>query len=195
MSYREVLVARHGETYWNREKKWQGSSDISLNEVGIQQARELGEILSQENIAGIYSSDLIRAETTAKIISEITGAGPVVTDQRIRERNLGKFEGWHSEDVARYLGIPPMQKHILENDELSIEGGPDVEHWTDFLERVWDFMEDVASSGVEKTLIVAHGGVMRAIMYPLANDGFKMPIYKNCEIIRLVTDGNEWKIV
>ena len=195
MESTEVLVARHGETYWNRISRWQGSSDIKLNQTGIQQARKLGELLSREKITRIYSSDLQRAVTTATIISGIIGTGPVITDMRLRERGLGKFEGWKSEEVARFLSIPLDQKHILETDELSIENGPEVEPWEKFLKRIWDFMGEISPAGNNgKTLIVAHGGVLRAIEYSLTDKGFDLPVYGNCQFIRLSTDGKNWKI-
>lgn len=196
MSSREILVARHGETQWNRMRKWQGSSDIPLNETGIMQARELGKSLVEEGICRIYSSDLQRAAATAEIVSEITGAGQVTRDFRIRERGLGRFEGWYSQEVAKFLGLPEEQAHILETDERSIEDGPEVEPWKNFVERVWGFMEEIALLQVqERILIVAHGGVMRAITYTLKNEGFGMPEFRNGQYIRLAVNGNAWEIL
>lgn len=196
MSSREILVARHGETQWNRLRIWQGISDIPLNETGIIQARELGQSLIGEGISRVYCSDLQRAVSTARIVSEIISAGQVAIDPRIRERSLGKFEGWKSIEVAKFLGLPESQVHILETDELSIENGPDVEPWESFVQRVWNFLGDMtASQSSEKTLIVAHGGVMRAINYTLTHEGFGMPEYRNGQVIRLVVNGGNWEIL
>ena len=97
--------------------------------------------------------------------------------------------------MARFLSIPLDQKHILETDELSIENGPEVEPWEKFLKRIWDFMGEISPAGNNgKTLIVAHGGVLRAIEYSLTDKGFDLPVYGNCQFIRLSTDGKNWKI-
>ena len=195
MSTREILVARHGETQWNRLRKWQGSSDIPLNEKGLLQARQLGISLTGEGIGKIYSSDLQRSFTTAKIVSEIVQTGNVTTDSRLRERGLGKFEGWKSVEVARFLGMPDEQARILETDELSIENGPEVEPWESFTRRVWSFLEDAAVATEHgKILVVAHGGVMRAISYTLTQEGFGMPEYSNGQYIRLKVNENNWQI-
>ncbi len=196
MSSREILVARHGETQWNRLRKWQGISDIPLNETGVMQARELGQSLVGEGIARVYCSDLQRAVSTAKIVSEIIRAGQVTVDQRIRERSLGRFEGWQSGEVAIFLGLPESKAYILETDELSIENGPEVEPWAAFVERVWNFLQDISTSPEKgKTLVVAHGGVMRAINHALTHEGFGMPEFRNGEYIRLKVDENNWEII
>ena len=195
MSTKEILVARHGETQWNRMRKWQGFSDIPLNETGQLQARQLGISLTGEGIGKIYSSDLQRAYTTAKIVSEITQTGNVTTDSRLRERGLGKFEGLLSVEVARYFGMPDEQARTLETDELIIENGPDVEPWESFTRRVWSFLEEVAlATEHEKILIVAHGGVLRTISYTLTHEGLGLPEYSNTQFIRLKVDEKSWKI-
>ena len=56
-----ILLARHGETEWNRLGRWQGHADPPLNEQGRRQAAELAERLAGDGIAAIYSSDLARA--------------------------------------------------------------------------------------------------------------------------------------
>ena len=195
MSCREMLVARHGETQWNLERKWQGSSDIPLNETGILQAKKLGKSLINEGISRIYSSDMARAMATARIVSDIVESGDITTDNRLRERNLGKFEGWKSYEVADFMGIPRESADILETDELTIEGWPEVEPWKTFVERVWSAILDISqSSQADKTLVVAHGGVMRAITYTLTEEGLGMPEFSNGQIIRLRLDGKNWEI-
>jgi len=63
-----LYLVRHGETDWNAQGKWQGHSDITLNDQGRIQAREAATYFAEKNIDIAYSSDLNRARETAKII-------------------------------------------------------------------------------------------------------------------------------
>src|SRR5690606_21641226 len=65
-----LLLARHGETDWNREGRWQGHANVPLNERGREQARELAQRLAGVAIDVIYASDLARAHETALIVAE-----------------------------------------------------------------------------------------------------------------------------
>jgi broad specificity phosphatase PhoE len=61
-----ILLARHGETDWNREGRWQGHSDRPLNAAGLAQAEALARRLARDSIAALYTSDLLRASQTAQ---------------------------------------------------------------------------------------------------------------------------------
>ena len=85
-----LLLARHGETDWNRADRWQGSTGPPLNELGRQQAEALA--LSLGAVDAIYSSDTNRVRETASIVASHFGL-PVVEDERLREVNFGEWEG------------------------------------------------------------------------------------------------------
>lgn len=87
-----LLLCRHGRTAWNDEGRYQGQTDVPLNEQGLQQARFLAETLRGEPIAAVYSSDLARAADTAAAIAAVQGL-PVCRDQRLREIDQGRWEG------------------------------------------------------------------------------------------------------
>ena len=87
-----MLAIRHGETAWNAAGRIQGQLDIPLNATGEQQVRRLGRALVDEDIAAIYSSDLLRALDTAKAVARARGQ-TVATDTGLRERGFGIFEG------------------------------------------------------------------------------------------------------
>lgn len=87
-----VLAIRHGETAWNAAGRIQGQLDIPLNATGEQQVRRLGRALVDEDIAAIYSSDLLRALETARAVARARGQ-TVTTDTGLRERGFGIFEG------------------------------------------------------------------------------------------------------
>ena len=83
---------RHGETDWNRERRFQGHADTPLNDSGRAQARELAEQLAVEDIDAVYTSDLLRARETAEIIAARLGAD-VVALRELREIDVGEWQG------------------------------------------------------------------------------------------------------
>jgi len=89
----KLILIRHGETYWNHERRVQGGdSDIELNDTGLEQARKLASFLENEPIAAILSSPLQRAVATAQIIASHHQL-PVEVDQGLRELKVGELEG------------------------------------------------------------------------------------------------------
>lgn len=87
-----ILLARHGETAYNVDGRWQGQSDSPLTERGLAQARELSRALAAEKIAAVYSSDLGRAMTTALEVAGPHGLRPG-DDSRLREIDTGLWTG------------------------------------------------------------------------------------------------------
>jgi broad specificity phosphatase PhoE len=85
-----LLLARHGETDWNCDHRWQGHTGPPLNEKGRRQAAELAAQIT--NVDAIYSSDTERAHETAVIVAERHGL-QVEADPRLREVNFGLWEG------------------------------------------------------------------------------------------------------
>jgi len=89
----KLILVRHGETYWNKERRVQGGdSDIELNDTGLEQARKLAAFLKNEPIAAILSSPLQRATATAEVIASHHQL-PVEVDQGLRELKVGELEG------------------------------------------------------------------------------------------------------
>ena len=89
----KLILVRHGETYWNDERRVQGGdSDIELNDTGLEQARKLAAFLENEPITAILSSPLQRAIATAEVIANHHQL-PVEVDQGLRELRVGELEG------------------------------------------------------------------------------------------------------
>src|SRR5512133_2376807 len=126
---RPVFLARHGQTDWNAAGRWQGHTDVPLNETGRAQARALAERLRGEGIAAIASSDLARARGTAEIVAAVLGLRVDLLDPDLRERRFGIFEGLtlreceqrHPEDWARYAGDPGLGPPLGESRSALLE--------------------------------------------------------------------------
>ena len=91
----EIVLIRHGETAWNVELRYQGTSDIPLNDLGVRQAQALADSMRGEHWDVIVSSPLQRAWNTALPIAEAVGidAGHLIPDPRLMERAFGVVEG------------------------------------------------------------------------------------------------------
>jgi len=97
-----LVLIRHGQTDWNLEGRWQGQADPPLNDTGREQARRVAEYQSQFGFAALYSSDLRRAKETAQIIGAAMGLD-VIPEPRLREINLGRWQGMLTDDIqAQY---------------------------------------------------------------------------------------------
>jgi broad specificity phosphatase PhoE len=98
-----ILLARHGETVFNVEGRWQGQSDSPLTERGIAQAEQLALALANERVAAVYASDLGRAFGTAERV-----AAPhqlqVVPDSRLREIDVGDWTGLSRAEIKAIDG-------------------------------------------------------------------------------------------
>ncbi len=92
------ILIRHGQTDWNATGRWQGQANPPLNAVGRAQAQQTAQELIAQNIEVLISSDLTRARETAAIIGASIGV-PVNLEPRLREINLGDWQGLYSDDI------------------------------------------------------------------------------------------------
>jgi len=89
----KLILVRHGETYWNKDRRVQGGdSDIELNDTGLKQASKLAVFLKNEPITAIVSSPLRRAMATAQVIADYHQL-PVEIDEGLKELKVGDLEG------------------------------------------------------------------------------------------------------
>src|SRR5437764_2409246 len=99
VSVTTLLLARHGETDWNRARRWQGHADRPLTERGRAQAAELAERLADIALDAVYSSDLRRARETAEAVAQAQGVD-LVQLAELREVSVGSWEGLTREEAA-----------------------------------------------------------------------------------------------
>ena len=152
----QLTLVRHGESNWNREGRQQGHLDSGLSANGIAQAEAVARRLAGDSFVALYSSDLGRALRTAEIIGGMTGHA-VTVDERLRERNLGVFQGRTWEEIRIEC---PEELHLFRT------AGPDYvipagESARQRYERTVGCVEEIARrhSG-ESVVVVAHGGVL-----------------------------------
>ena len=88
-----ILLIRHGETDWNRVHRFQGRSDLPLNQRGRDEANALALGLKDQSLTAIYSSPLARAVETAHLIKVFHPSAPFFKEEGLVEMDLGKFEG------------------------------------------------------------------------------------------------------
>jgi broad specificity phosphatase PhoE len=185
-----ILLARHGETDWNRDHRWQGHTDAPLNETGLRQAEELAGRLAGEDLAAIYASDLERALRTAEIVAAGVGA-PVRSDPRLRERSFGGWEGLTSAEVRERFPAEFERWHSGDGHGLA-----DAEPYEAVVERVREAILEIAERHPDGTvLVVAHGGPIRVVHALARGLDFRgehsaIPRFANCEVSRCgVRDG------
>jgi 2,3-bisphosphoglycerate-dependent phosphoglycerate mutase len=171
-----ILLARHGETDWNREGRFQGWADPPLNDAGRAQARELAGRLHDTPFDAVYSSDLRRAHETADIVAAPHDV-PVVTDPGLREIDVGSWSGLTRAEIEERF--PGAQHHDGESRE-------------DHLARVLAAVERIARAHVgERILIVSHGGSLRALrrhaigepVHPMENCGVYELHFRDEELV------------
>lgn len=152
-----ILLARHGESDWNRDQRWQGHADRPLTELGRRQARELAERLAHTDLDAVYSSDLRRAQETAEIVGRTHGLD-VKTMPALREVDVGSWSGLtRAEAEQRY---PEGYLRWLAGEE----GWDDGETYDELGARVVGAVREIAADHPgERVLVLAHGGSIRAV--------------------------------
>ena len=176
MAATRILLARHGETDWNRIGRWQGQADPPLNDDGQAQAAELAEQLVGDGIAAIYSSDLRRASETADVIGARLGL-EVVLDRGLREIDVGSWSGLTRAEVEERF---PEGFARWQGGEI----GHDGETSEELTERVVATVERIAAAHEGETvLVVTHGGAIRALRRHAIGDPGE--VLSNCDTVAM----------
>ncbi|MCR4400303.1 MAG: histidine phosphatase family protein, partial [Syntrophomonadaceae bacterium] len=117
-----VYLVRHGETHWNRERRYQGWTDIGLNERGWLQAAALARRLRPLRLAAVYASGLRRAVETARAIAEPRRL-QVQTMACFREMRFGDWEGLTAEEIQERFGAATYALWLQDPSRVTIPGG------------------------------------------------------------------------
>jgi 2,3-bisphosphoglycerate-dependent phosphoglycerate mutase len=187
----ELILARHGETAWNRENRFQGHADPPLNALGRRQSAELAEALAGEAIARVYTSPLRRAFETAGIVAERLGLA-VEPLEPLREIDVGAWSGLTRDEVAasfpdeyaRWLGRAP---HGFENGET----------YKELAARVVPAIHELAERHPSETLlVVTHGGPSRVLQARAAGVEYaearrRETVLANCAVCRFAVQNGD----
>lgn len=176
-----LLLVRHGESTWNRDRRIQGQLDPPLTERGQLEAREVAERLEGHDVVALYSSDLIRTMQTAAPIAEAVGMEPV-KDVRLREIGLGEWEGRTGEELAQ--SYPDLWRRWTEQPSWRlVPGGEDPEA---FEHRVGAVIAELFARHEEgDILVVTHGGVIQVALGQAlgrSSDGVFPFLIDNCSL-------------
>jgi broad specificity phosphatase PhoE len=151
-----IVLWRHGNTDWNNERRFQGQTDVPLNERGAVQAAAAAAKLAQLQPSLLISSDLSRCASTAAALSELTGL-PVERDARLRERSFGEWETHTRDEVA--ARFPQSYARWLAGHD---QPGSGIEPTADLGKRVAEAIRGAAERVVGQTgVLVTHGGSVK----------------------------------
>ncbi|WP_369215206.1 histidine phosphatase family protein [Streptomyces flavofungini] len=152
-----IILWRHGQTSWNLERRFQGTTDIDLTETGTAQAKRAARLLASLRPDAIVASDLKRAAATASELAAVTGL-PVIHEEGLRETYAGEWQGLtHDEIIARFGD----QYAAWKRGESVRRGGGELE--TEVADRaapiVLRHAEKLPDNGT--LVVVSHGGTIR----------------------------------
>lgn len=160
-----LYLIRHGETDWNKQKKFQGWTDIDLNENGKMQAELLGERFKDIKVDEIYSSPLQRSVNTAKPIAQIKNLS-IIENENFKEINFGEWEGLTVSEIYEKAG-EDFVTFMKKPEEGTFPGDGSFANVT---KRIAEGLEEVLDGKEDKNIvIVSHGGIVRLTISYLMN--------------------------
>ena len=165
-----IILARHGETDWNKQRRMQGISDTELNETGRRQVEALAQSLKGRNVEAIYTSPLKRALDTAHAIGRHHQIDVVTLDD-LKELDVGEIDGLSFEEMrSQYSDF--LNEWIKDCTAVRLPGGCTMHEIQD---RAWGAIQDIlnrhpsGAAGVEEyeeklVVVVAHFFPIHAII-------------------------------
>ena len=191
-----VYAFRHGETDWNRDRRFQGHTDISLNEVGKYQAKALAWQVREASPETILSSDLMRAKETTEIVNQWIQV-PVIHSSKLRECKLGDPEGKTIESVIEQYGPQDWgrwRSALPQDLDFSFPNG---ETKRQHLERMLNFIQGflLQQTHLERIAISTHGGSLLRLVHHCIGAPDSPIAIPNCALYRLtfLRNSQEWR--
>lgn len=185
-----LYIIRHGETANNRKKLLQGRSNMPLNESGLAQAVNAGELFASRGISfdKVYSSPLIRAVQTAEAIAP---GADVITDERLIEMDYGPYEGMD-------LTAPAPEVIAFFMDFAGTPAPDGMEQLSSVVSRLGEFIEEIKDEALSgNVLISTHAIAMKgALEYltPESKGGYWSTYIGNCSVYMSDTSGGSYGV-
>ncbi len=194
----KLILIRHGQTTWNKAKRYQGKTDIPLSSVGKRQAVRVAERLRHEPIKRIFSSTLQRALSTAAPIARSHGLR-IESRECLCERSYGAWEGLSKEDVGEKFpeDIARYEKNRYSQRPTGGESLLDLERKLTPLIKKIRAMCRSRGTAKDAVAIVAHNGSLRALFRSLTDaPGKKVGklAFKEASVTSLTLKGGKVKV-
>jgi broad specificity phosphatase PhoE len=166
MTVNRIVLIRPGETDWNRIGRWQGWVATPLNPLGRRQIEKLANFIRHIGMSALYASDLRRAVETSEILSARLGFAPIY-DARLRERNIGEWQGMTLDEMEAWYP-EAYQQCIIDPDGFPVPGG---ESRLDVKKRVMEAFEGILADDKGETIgILSHTTTMKVLLTQIIPD-------------------------
>jgi len=154
------LLVRHGQTAWNKDIRFRGTTDLPLSEVGLAQAQRVAEWLRDEPIQAIYSSPLTRAVQTAQPLAELLRL-PVQIRRGLISADYGEWQGHTPQEVSERW--PELYRMWLQSpDRVTFPGGESLEI---VLNRGVEMLDELSEKHPDETVaLFSHEIVTKTLM-------------------------------
>jgi Fructose-2,6-bisphosphatase len=160
-----ILLVRHGETEWNRQKRFQGQMDIPLNSTGEEQGRKTAEFLAEVPINRAFSSPLLRPKQTAMLILQKHPAVPLELMPELQEISHGLWEGKLEAEVQLDYS-QALSDWQTRPETVQMPQGENLDQVWARVAQGWQSILAMTNAG-ETSLVVAHDAVNKAILCQL----------------------------
>lgn len=186
---KDFYIFRHGETDYNRERRWQGCGiDAELNADGLVQAQNLAVRLENAGLEHIYSSNLRRALQTARIVAGHLHIGVDVVPE-LREGCFGEAEGMFKSEIAvKYADI--YKEWYSETDDMNVRF-PGGESKAEMQARMFAALEKLLDKPYGIVGIASHGSSIRYLLYKFGLPPHRM---ENTALFRLIYENGLWRL-
>ena len=171
---KNILLIRHGQSEWNKLNLFTGFKNVELSEQGVEEANRAGQNFKNINLKFdlVYTSELKRAQDTAKIIlenlgqyDELNASGKIIKNINLNERDYGDLTGLNKKETAEKFGEEQVHKWRRGYSDRP----PNGESLEDVVARVSKYFDSeifnqIKNQNINNILIAAHGNSLRALL-------------------------------